>query len=496
MSAGLSRIEVISVLFTVTLAALSAAAMVMYVVQLNRSHRRLRTKLEEQVAELRATERALRESDVFYHSLVESLPQSILRKDLHGRFTFCNRNFSSELGRAPSEVLGKDDYAFFPEEMAKKYRDDDAAVIEAGFPLETVEEHSTPNGKVSYVQVTKTPIRDSSGEIIGIQGIFWDVTERKQAEEQLHAQNLLLHEMAASERRGPRGAQGHPEPARAVGEAGRPGGRWSRGSPTRSTTRWPSSATTSPSSSATSCELLEILALYEQGEDSLALDASIPTSWPKRSATAAIRVDMDYTLSNLPRLLERTRDGLGRIQQIVQDLRVFARLDEGVLNEVEPERRAWARRSPSSRGTPRRSGSRSRRTSESLPAMTCFGAKLNQVVMNLVMNAIDACPEGGTVTIRTRAEEEGVRLDVIDTGCGIDPVIRERIFDPFFTTKPVGVGHGPGPVDQLRDRPGPRRQDRGRFDPRPRRAIHGPTADAGSRSHPPPGLDGRKSTRP
>jgi signal transduction histidine kinase len=48
------------------------------------------------------------------------------------------------------------------------------------------------------------------------------------------------------------------------------------------------------------------------------------------------------------------------------------------------------------------------------------------------------------VTVRTRADEEGVRLDVIDTGCGIDPVIRERIFDPFFTTKPVGVGTGLG----------------------------------------------------
>ena len=76
--------------------------------------------------------------------------------------------------------------------------------------------------------------------------------------------------------------------------------------------------------------------------------------------------------------------------------------------------------------------------------MTCYGAKLNQVVMNLVMNAIDACPEGGTVTIRTRPELDGVRLDVIDTGIGIPPEIRSRIFDPFFTTKPVGVGTGLG----------------------------------------------------
>src|SRR5262249_52622421 len=79
-----------------------------------------------------------------------------------------------------------------------------------------------------------------------------------------------------------------------------------------------------------------------------------------------------------------------------------------------------------------------------LPLVTCFAAKINQVMMNLVMNAIDACPQGGTVTVRTRAEDDAIVLEVIDTGQGIDPEIRDRIFDPFFTTKPVGVGTGLG----------------------------------------------------
>ncbi len=62
------------------------------------------------------------------------------------------------------------------------------------------------------------------------------------------------------------------------------------------------------------------------------------------------------------------------------------------------------------------------------------------------MNAIDACPPEGTVTIRTRTDDEvgGIRFEVADTGCGIDPAIRERIFDPFFTTKPIGEGTGLG----------------------------------------------------
>ena len=79
-----------------------------------------------------------------------------------------------------------------------------------------------------------------------------------------------------------------------------------------------------------------------------------------------------------------------------------------------------------------------------LPPVTCYAAKINQVVMNLLTNAIDACPEGGTVTVRTRPEDGGVRIEVADTGCGIDPDVRDRIFDPFFTTKPVGQGTGLG----------------------------------------------------
>ena len=76
----------------------------------------------------------------------------------------------------------------------------------------------------------------------------------------------------------------------------------------------------------------------------------------------------------------------------------------------------------------------------------CRAARIHQVVVNLLMNAIDACSADGTVTVRTadRARAGGVRIEVADTGCGIEPAIRERIFDPFFTTKPIGEGTGLG----------------------------------------------------
>ena len=130
-------------------------------------------------------EEQLRNSESLYHSLVESLPQNIFRKDLQERFTFANQRFCQTLGRPLDAIIGKTDFDFFPPELAAKYQQDDRRILESGLPFETVEEHIPPSGEKLYVNVSKTPICDSEGNIIGLQGIFWDITERKRAEEGL-----------------------------------------------------------------------------------------------------------------------------------------------------------------------------------------------------------------------------------------------------------------------------------------------------------------------
>lgn len=140
----------------------------------------------------RRAEDALRTSEAFFQALVESLPQRIIRKDLQGRFTFASRNFCTELNRSLEEIRGKTDADFFPPELARKYHADDERVIAARQPFEAVEEHLRPDGTKGFVQVVKTPLIDARGQVVGVQGIFWDVTEQRRTEQQLaHERDLL-----------------------------------------------------------------------------------------------------------------------------------------------------------------------------------------------------------------------------------------------------------------------------------------------------------------
>src|SRR5580693_4962490 len=118
----------------------------------------------------------------FYDSLVESLPQNILCKDLEGKFTFANRRFCCLAGKPLHEIVGKTDSDLYPAHLAAKYRQDDRTVIEQGKGYETIEEYLTPAGEKLYVQVIKAPIFNSKNEILGVQCIFWDITAQQRAE--------------------------------------------------------------------------------------------------------------------------------------------------------------------------------------------------------------------------------------------------------------------------------------------------------------------------
>jgi len=143
--------------------------------------------LSRDITDHKRAEEALRNSMALYHSLVQNLPQNIFRKDLEGRFTFANGQFCSTIGRRLEDVLGRNDYDLFPVELARKYQEDDRKIIKSGKNFETVEEHRPPGKSALYVRVVKSPIHDARGYVVGVQGMFWDVTELHHAQRALES---------------------------------------------------------------------------------------------------------------------------------------------------------------------------------------------------------------------------------------------------------------------------------------------------------------------
>ena len=141
------------------------------------------------------TESVLRQTEEMYRSLIESLPLNVFRKDLQGRFVFANQRFCDVMHRRLDELVGQTDYAFYPPMLAEKYQQDDRKVIRDKLVVEEIEEHAMPDGHRLHVQVMKAPATDFEGQIIGTQSMFWDVTQRVDAEEALQLSNARFRKL-------------------------------------------------------------------------------------------------------------------------------------------------------------------------------------------------------------------------------------------------------------------------------------------------------------
>jgi signal transduction histidine kinase len=152
--------------------------------------------------------------------------------------------------------------------------------------------------------------------------------------------------------------------------------------------------------------------------------------------------DADRVAESITRLLSRSREGTERVKKIVQDLRTFSRMDQAELQDVDLHEeidRTLALIEPRLKNR-----IEVERDYGHLPRVRCYAGQLNQVFLNLLVNACDAIVDRGTIRITTRPNAEGVRIEVHDDGPGISDEVQSRIFDPFFTTKPIGVGTGLG----------------------------------------------------
>jgi len=185
-------------------------------------------------------------------------------------------------------------------------------------------------------------------------------------------------------------------------------------------------------------ELFEVVATYEEMEH--AVDDSTVLA---RVKAVKDKVDLEFLKEDVSSLMRESQEGIIRVKKIVQDLKDFSRVDtsdqwhfanlhqglDSTLNVASNEIKYKAE---------------VKKEYGDIPDVECLPSQLNQVFMNLLVNAAHAIQERGTITLRSGRQGEEVWVEVEDTGKGIAPENLSRIFDPFFTTKPVGQGTGLG----------------------------------------------------
>lgn len=185
-------------------------------------------------------------------------------------------------------------------------------------------------------------------------------------------------------------------------------------------------------------ELLQVLDAYENCQHLLAADPALH----QQIKGICAKVDLEFLREDVVKLITESIDGAARVRRIVQDLRDFSRIDsvewqwadlhaglESTLNVVCNEIKYKA-------DVVREFGT--------LPLVECMPSQLNQVFLNLLVNAAQSITEHGTITLRSGCIDDSVWISVSDTGQGIPPELITKIFDPFFTTKPIGKGTGLG----------------------------------------------------
>jgi two-component system, NtrC family, sensor kinase len=164
---------------------------------------------------------------------------------------------------------------------------------------------------------------------------------------------------------------------------------------------------------------------------------------------ATVELDIDYFLEQLPSVIKSTADGVARVSTIVRAMKDFAHPDQLEMVAADLNRAILATLEVA-RNEYRYVADVETRLEE-LPAVTCYAGDLNQVFLNLIVNAAHAVEQAiqgtsrrGRIEVATRVDGHDVVVTVMDTGTGIPEQIRHRIFDPFFTTKEVGKGTGQG----------------------------------------------------
>ncbi|HEY3282889.1 MAG TPA: PAS domain-containing protein [Armatimonadota bacterium] len=348
--------------------------------------------------ELERAKAAILEQRNLLRAVIDALPEEVFVKDIKGRFVIANEAVVRARGAASSDdLIGKTDFDLFDRERAEIYWQEEQLILGSGTPAIKREDSVRDSKGGHWWVVTKIPLRDAEGNVVGLVGINEGITERKRAEEErLSLEAQVRH--------------------------------------------------------AQKLESLGVLAggiAHDFNNLLMGVLANASLALSQVAADSPLRVRLRAIETAGQRAAELTNQmlaysGRGRFVSERLDLSEIAREMVHLMGAAIPKKAELRLR-----------------LVEGLPPVEVDVAQVRQVAMNLITNASEALPEeGGVVELRTglcyvddaylattvpgtnALPGEYVYLEVEDTGCGMDEATLSRLFDPFFTTKFTGRGLG------------------------------------------------------
>jgi PAS domain S-box-containing protein len=363
--------------------------------------------------------------------LLNIIPDRIFFKDTQSRFIQCNQAFARLLGvDDPTAAVGKTEYDFLPADRAKESYQDEQKIIRNGQPLiNKVEKQTAPDGKVTWASVTKLPVRDPAGVMMGIAGIARDITDLKRTEnelEQMHKQLVETSRMAGKAEVATGVLHNVANVINSVNVAAATVSERLRNSKVAGVSR--------------------LAKLFQEQSNDLGHFFTEDERGRRVPAyLEQLAEHLEQEQADLGKELEGLLHNVEHIKEIVTTQQNYERV-AGVTEKVAPADLVEdALRIHG--GAYERHGVTVVREFDPLPPILVDKHKVLQILVNLFSNAKYACEEGGNktkqVTVRIRAAgEDRLVFEVADNGMGIPLENQGRVFSQGFTTRKDGHGFG------------------------------------------------------
>lgn len=357
-----------------------------------------------------------------FRGLVETTSDWVWEVDRNGVYTYVSPQVSELLGYSAEELIGKTPFDLMPDEEADRVREIFKGIVESKRPFSALENMNIhKDGRTVVLETGGTPYFDGEGNLLGYRGIDRDVTQRKQAEEDKKRMQLQLV---------------HSEKMASVGQLAA-GVAHEINNPVGFVN----------SNLNTLAEYIGNFIVLFRMYFSMATDLEAGRMYDALACWRKISdyqksINIAFVIEDIALLTEESKDGMARIKNIVSGLKEFSHAGNEKMETYDIHqclenagRLSWHE-------------IKYKAVVETdfgqVPLVECRPQQLTQVFLNIIINAVQAMPEKGTVWIRTYSKDDYAVVEIQDNGAGMTEDVMKRIFDPFFTTKEVGKGTGLG----------------------------------------------------